>query len=327
MERLLREAYGIAESRLEPLQGGQTNSLWRYGQWVVKVYNHQKVPRAQVERAVQLQAYAASRGLPVPAPHPNRAGALWTEGPDGLVVVMPYLAGIRRATGPLQPGQLNRIEAVNLGATLGRLHSALRDFPCLAAEPPPPYDLSQAAAQWAELRRQALAQPTRTPFDVTVITMADYVMAAARRFPGINWHEESWQTCHRDLHLKNLLFDQTGRVVGVLDFDNASPWWTGLEVMMVWHLSVCHDHRAPALTAEGKSFFDAYRGAVDLPARVWTTMPRIYWVALVCSTMPAPLRYSRQIEPKPHWADLLQIRLMAARWLEAHGGEMDHWLA
>lgn len=318
VEALLRTQFGIEAEGLEPLGGGRVNRLWRYGQWVVKQYDHKVVPRERAEQVVRWQAEMAARGLPVPAPAVARSGALWAESEESMLVVMDFAAGERRTRGSLNAG-----EAANLGEALGRLHGALRTAGSAGMAPPGPPDLRAALQRWGELREQALARPQPDPFDRLVVAMADHLAEAIPGLPPLDWAAQPWQLCHGDLHLDNLLFDPAGQVAAILDFDNARPWWPGMELLMAWNLCLCADPGEPSLTPQAGAFFAAYRAAHPIPLE---GLPRLYWATLVANTWPASVRYRQGGPCKPDWVEILGLRLRAARWLHTHGQRMSNWM-
>lgn len=313
---LLRTEFGLAAPPLEPLSGGRVNRLWHCGRWVVKVYDHRQVPRERAQKAIHLQQRAAAEGLPVPIPRQTATGALWAESDDGLVVVMPYIQGLRRAR-----GALSATEAANLGRLIGTLHALLRNLPLAPGEVPRCPTPDAIRTRWEALKDKAQSQTT--DFDQVVIQTADYVSAALGRMPPPDWDALPWQLCHGDLHLDNLLFDDAGRVVGLLDFDNAGPFWPGVELMMAWNLCFSADPRIPGLSPEAAIFFARYSkanpGAGDLSNAL-----RAYWFTLVSNTWPAAIRYREGIV-KPVWAELIATRLAAARWLEANMSTVTRW--
>lgn len=321
MERLLSEAYGIAGFPLEPMGGGRVNRLWRCGPWVVKLYSHQQVPVARAVQALRLQSELASRGIPAPQPARTRTGSLWAESPAGLVAVMPFMRGERRSR-----GRLTQAEAANLGRIIGRLHRALRSVQTGGLAAPTPPDPAALAARWAELKARAAARTAPDEFDEAVIRMADYVAGAVGEMDPVAWNLQPWQVCHRDLHLDNILFGGTGRIAALLDFDNASPWWSGADLMMAWNLSLCADPALRQLTPEGAAFFSAYRQIQRPAARAWADLPCLYWYALVSVTWPAPLRYRNGASAAPEWTEMLRLRLEAARWLQQNAEAMSRWL-
>lgn len=172
---------------------------------------------------------------------------------------MPFIHGIRR-----NRGDVTIPEAANPETLVGRLHLALKSIRFVEAEPPRPPEPAKVATGWASLKEQALKQERPTAFDETVIRIAHYVTEAVPSLPDLFWDNQPRQVCHRDPHLDNLLFNPAGHVIALLDFDNAAPWWTGVELMTAWNLSVCADPARPSLTPEGAAFFAAYREAVAL---------------------------------------------------------------
>jgi Ser/Thr protein kinase RdoA (MazF antagonist) len=311
MKELLRTEFGLDADVLDPLAGGRVNRLWRCGKWVVKLYDHRQVPREQAERAVQLQARAAECWCPVPAPHPTRTGALWAEKDGAMVVVMPFLEGRR-----LERGRVGLTEAASLGALLGNLHASLRTLPTDQLAPPSPPSPDVIIERWVRLKEQALGIDSPGPFDQLVVEVADYADASVRRMPQVDWDTQPWQMCHGDLHLDNVLFDDDGKIAGLLDFDNAAPSWAGVELMTAWTLCLCADPGEPRVTPEAAAFFSAYQEANQSSADLATSL-QAYWWTLMANTWPAAIHY-REFTVKPEWIEILSMRYRAARWLEAN---------
>lgn len=59
MDGFLRGNHGLASCRLEPLSGGRMNRLWRCGPWVVKLYDHGRVPRAHARAGEEMGDWLA----------------------------------------------------------------------------------------------------------------------------------------------------------------------------------------------------------------------------------------------------------------------------
>ncbi len=308
---LLRTEFGLTAESLEPLTGGRVNGLWRCGDWVVKRYDHRQVPLARAERAVTLQHRLAAAGFPAPAPRPTKTGSLWAHSDDGLVVVMPFVRGVRRPR-----GSLTALEAANLGRTLGDLHLRLAAEPCAAPE--------TVATRWEDLRAQALSVEAPTEFDRLLAEVAEYVTAAVQRMPPADGASLPWQLCHGDLHLDNILFDAEGSVAAVLDFDNAGPSRAGVELMMAWNLCFGTDPGAPAMTAEAAAFFTAYRQANPHAGDLATAL-RAYWFNLISNTWPAAIRY-KEGRVEPAWVEILSLRYRSARWLGENMEKVGRWL-
>lgn len=99
MQTVLMEQFGLPTAELIALEGGKTIRLWRYGNWVVKLYPAGRIDRKQADQALELQAELAEAGLPVPAPRKTRSGALWLDLPEGLLAVLVFRPGDRRRRG------------------------------------------------------------------------------------------------------------------------------------------------------------------------------------------------------------------------------------
>lgn len=326
---ILQTSYAIDTSRCIPLHGGRMNRLWRQDQRVIKVYDESRVPRQRAEQAMRLQADLAALGLPVPSPAPTRQGQLWADSPVGMVVVMPMMPGQRRSR-----GSLSRDEAANLGGMLGSLHQALRGLTPSDASCPtrvaPDTAIPDAVAlreRWAGLRQKALATEPMGDFDRAVADAAAYAIDALARVPAADWSDQPYQLCHGDMHLDNVLFDEAGRVSGVIDFDNVALGWAGFEVMMAWNLGLNADAGAPSLSPEAAEFFRQYRATSGLSTRQIAESPLLYWHRLVSNTWPASLRYKSECAPEPAWLEILSLRFRTARWLEENHARMAEWLS
>lgn len=322
MQTVLAEHYGLHCPDLIPLAGGKTNRLWRCGHWVVKRSEPGRVDRQQAERALRLQAGLAAAGLPVPEPRSAASGNLWVDLPEGLLAVMEHRLGERR-----RRGELTAVEAANMGRTIARLHRALVALAPAEAPRPAPADPTEVVARWRALKAQAEALRHPGPFDAAVIQFADYVAEVLSGQAAPAWGALPWHTCHMDLHLDNLLFDTSGSVSAILDFDNAAPWWPGHELMMAWNLSVPADPGRPPLNEAGKAFFAAYALEAGWSGEDLAQLPSLYWHGLMANTWPAPQRYRSPDQPvHPDWVEILTLRYRMAMWLGENREAMAVWL-
>ncbi len=318
-QNLLRKEYGLHVERLEPLSGGRVNHLLRAGDWVVKRYDHQRVPRERAERATEIQAMMAASGLPVPSPLRTRAGALWAESEGGMVVVMPFSSGSRRTR-----GTLTLTEASSLGFLVGTLHERLRQIPVgEMAEPSlPAYGAIQS--RWDHLKSQALGVGVQTEFDRIVVETADYVSSALTRIEPVDWEHQPFQLCHGDLHLDNILFGDDDRITGLLDFDNAAPGWAPLELLTAWNLCFCPDPGELIVTPEAVEFVRAYRKASGFAGDL-TPALHAYYYRLISNTWPAAIRYQEGVV-EAGWTEILSLRYRAARSLEQNMAKLTSHL-
>ena len=195
---------------------------------------------------------------------------------------------------------------------LGRLHQALG--PGTPVKPP-----QRVAERWQSYREAVTGD---SAFDRQVVLLAN----AAEGCPTVDWALQPAGLCHGDVHPDNLLFDETGRVAAILDFDNAAPGWQGVELMMAWNLCLCADPAEPALTEEGAAFFAGYRSLGVMPHAAWASLPDVYCCSLLASTWPVGLYYRDPSGFRPDWLEILSLRYRVARWLEVHGPAMAAWL-
>jgi Ser/Thr protein kinase RdoA (MazF antagonist) len=152
-----------------------------------------------------------------------------------------------------------------------------------------------------------------------VVQCADYIL---KKLPDrflaqkLDWGRQPWQLLHRDVQLDNVLFDESGNVQAIFDYDNAGLGFRGIELMSVWDLCVCSDPGEPQVDEGSLGFFRAYQAAYPLPEPLWPDLVRAYWLWLAADPWPVQARFAKAdgaVEVR--WMELLALRLRALRWL------------
>jgi Ser/Thr protein kinase RdoA (MazF antagonist) len=322
LRSLLAQHFTIQISEIQPLTGGRVHQVYRAGEWAIKVYDLNRGNQTRIQEIIRCQIWLAGQDLPVPMPQPANNGERWVQHGDHLVVVTPFVHGVRRTR-----GTLSCAEAAELGALLARLHQVLAAIPTPPTTPIP-LTIADLQARWHALGQQAHTVPSaaRTTFDDLVEQTAAFVQHDTLSLPTVDWSQFTWQQCHHDMHLDNVLFDAQGQITTLLDYDNVGPGWREIEAMFAWNLCFCADPNTSALTAEAHAFFTAYRAELRLPREVVAQLPAAYMLALLSNTWPAPSRYDYLTPPQDDWTIILMMRLTAARWLIRHHKEMRDWL-
>lgn len=306
------------------MTGGYLHRTWRAetadGPLFIKRYSGQDWPLAKVTETLAVQQFLAERNLPVPHVLPSRDGAFAVPADDGVLAVMRFLPGHR-----LEPGEVDTDAAHAAGATLGRMHGALRDWPVRVAPAIP--DTEQLLAH----ARQLLAAAQRRSadeMDRLAAAAADLRIRSLERRP-IDPHDyraARFQVLHGDYYAGNLLFTEAGAVAAVVDFDFCGPRWRGMEV-----------GRAiveTALTATGRfrtevasAFLSGYLAAEEMVPAERRTIFRLWYDYLLFSTYPLPLRYWGS-QPLPHgWERLAERRHRLLCWLEEHLDDLEERVA
>lgn len=198
--------YGLSLERLTPLPGhGTVNSNFRAlasgARWFLRVNEGKALADAEAE--ARLVARLREGGLPTPAPRPTAAGALVTEVAGKPVTLFPWLDGREAAPEPARP------ETVRVcGEALARLHAAAEAVPRELA-PRNHYTLEALAR-----RLDGFAGEAR--FAEVVPLLREELERAAARDRGPEG------LIHQDLFPDNVLVDGDGRLVAVLDLEQAT---------------------------------------------------------------------------------------------------------
>lgn len=170
---------------------------------------------------------------------------------------------------------------------------------------PEPDDMDRLAVEAARCRLQALEMGRLAP--------ADYAGAV-------------WQWVHGDYYPANLLWDEGGRLTGVVDFDFCSPRWRGLEVRRA---AVEMGLRAGGGFSREtvRAFLMGYQHENALSPEERRDIFRLWYNHLLSSLYPLNLR-CQPGQRLPHgWRQLALRRHRLLLWLEQHMVDLDRLLA
>jgi homoserine kinase type II len=237
-------AYGLSATGFGGIPEGSVNSNY----WVecgktrlfLRIFEEQDAEGAQAEAS--LLDHLAGAGVPTPPPVRDRDGA-----PVGV------LAGKPAALFPWRSGRarcqasVTGADAERLGATLGKLHRVPNDHPAMRRGP-------------GRFRRSDLANRIeRISADEQFGPLAERLWEALEETDRERVGDLPRGLIHGDLFRDNVLFDESGEIVALLDFESA------FEGAYVYDLAVCvlswcfGDGFEPALMAAVARGYEAVR--------------------------------------------------------------------
>jgi len=158
-----------------------------------------------VRREAAIVAHAAAHGVPTPAPRVTAGGAPFAAWHGERASLFPWVAGRTLARAELTPAH-----AAAVGAALARLHRASAGY---ADHRPGRYEPDEIATRLA--RVAALARPELA--DAVAVLAPELAQLATERASHI-----PVGIIHGDLFVDNVMFDDTGALTALIDFEQAS---------------------------------------------------------------------------------------------------------
>lgn len=212
---------GLPTDALTPVGVGWDHAVWRCGDLVLR-YPHQACSLDLAARRVG-PLTALAQALPVPVPEPLFVADPVLDHP-GCCVAYRHLPGQMPASCALSRGDRVRA-APSLGAVLRVLHSQdLQDDVWKGVSTDArPGELSLRAQNG----RARAAQLTETPY-------AELARRAADRMADVPTETTDLCLVHGDLHGGQLLFDDTGTLSGVIDWDELRIGDPAADLLLVY---------------------------------------------------------------------------------------------
>jgi homoserine kinase type II len=161
--------------------------------------------QGDVEREAEIVRHAAGRGVPTPVPLRAADGAPFARWGGELVSLFPWLEGRTLARAEVTP-----VHAAAAGEALARLHLASADFPDRRPGRYEPEEIAGRLARIAALGRPELAGPV-------AVLEPELAALGRERAPAL-----PRGIIHGDLFIDNVLYADEGRLVALLDFEQAS---------------------------------------------------------------------------------------------------------
>ncbi len=220
--RLLRHGYGLRlRGELAPLEGGEDNLNLRVdtdqGSFVLRRYDICNTTRATHELA--LVNKLADQDFPTPKPVQRRKGGwvyIWRKRP---VALFPFITGV-------VPRVYDVPLAEALGSLLAKLHKITEHYKThLGCE----NDIAELGR--ALKRRHVVRLVSMDSWKRTVRNFLERNKATLNR----SWRSLPRGVVHHDLHRMNLLVNDNGTPLAVLDFGEACVAPYLVDIVRVWH--------------------------------------------------------------------------------------------
>ncbi len=218
-----------------------------------------------VRREAAIVAHAAARGVPTPVPRAGVSGERFGRWGDAFVSLFPWVPGRTLARAELTP-----THAAAVGGALAGLHLASDGY---LDQNPGRYEPPEIDARLARIA--ALARPELGP--AAAVLGPELARLQAERISAV-----PEGIIHGDLFVDNVLYDETGALTALIDFEQAS-WGRLAYDLAVTTLAFGYgrdDFRADIVRA----LIDAYVAARAAAARPVTDAER--------ATFGAELRFA-----------------------------------
>ncbi|MFO1311712.1 MAG: homoserine kinase [Burkholderiales bacterium] len=290
---LLRYAVGgLAE--ITPIASGIENTNYfvdtERGRYVLTLY--ERLPASELPFYLNLMAHLARAGCEVPAPIPDRTGALFSllnGKPAGLV---------ERVQGfPVQTP--DAAHCAQVGAALARLHVASQTYRARLTN-------RRGPAWWRTAARAV--RPFLTP------PQAELLDAEIRFQTGFGRVKLAKGAIHGDLFCDNVLFDGD-RVAGIIDFGFAATDFYAYDLAITVN-DWCIDGRGapldPALVEALVGAYDALRPSTPDEREAWPSLLRAaalrFWLSRLYDLhLPRPGELTHAHDPS-HFERILRMR-------------------
>ncbi|MFO1306410.1 MAG: homoserine kinase [Burkholderiales bacterium] len=291
---LLRYAVGgLAE--IAPIASGIENTNYfvdtERGRYVLTLY--ERLPASELPFYLNLMAHLARAGCEVPAPIPDRTGALFSllnGKPAGLV---------ERVEGaPVEAP--DPAHCAKVGAALGRLHVASQTYRARLTN-------RRGPAWWRTAARAV--RPFLTP------PQAELLDAEIKYQTGFGRVKLAKGAIHGDLFCDNVLFDGE-RVAGIIDFGFAATDFYAYDLAITVN-DWCIDGRGapldPALVESLVGAYEALRPSTVDEREAWPSLLRAaalrFWLSRLYDLhLPRPGELTHAHDPS-HFERILRMRV------------------
>lgn len=252
-------------------------------------------PADHVRAELEFIAYLRLNGYPALEPVPASDGRLVVEQKttwgDYVATAFATVPGVHLSA----TGLVDEIVTA-YGAALGRLHALSREY-----QPKGPRRRShEDVLRWC---RETLAS------DATATAEVDRLAA---HFAALPRDADNYGLVHYDFECDNVLWDESTKRIGVIDFDDAIYHWNAMDVEQALDSllgEVAADRAAEATVAFMRAYRAAHPGAGDLEALrpACRRFADLYWVARVTHST------RETFGDEPDWMTNLRARIADGR--------------
>jgi Ser/Thr protein kinase RdoA (MazF antagonist) len=207
----------LADREARPLVGGLINQTFvvegASGRVVVQKLH--KVFAGTVNADIDaITAHLAGKGLTTPRIVRADDGALWVEDGADVWRALSFVPGrsVDKVDAPARAGEA--------GALVGRFHLALADLR---------HDFAFSRGNVHDTKKHLATLETAVSTHklhrlyAEVVPVAERLLARARALPDLSTLPMPMRTCHGDLKISNVLFDERGAAVCLVDLDTLAP--------------------------------------------------------------------------------------------------------
>ncbi len=297
---LLRYAVGgLAE--LTPIASGIENTNYfvdtERGRYVLTLY--ERLPASELPFYLNLMAHLARAGCDVPAPIPDRTGALFSLLNGKPASLVERVHGV-----PVESPDASHCAKV--GAALARLHVASQTYRARLTN-------RRGPAWWRTAARAV--KPFLTPDQAALLD------AEIKFQTGFGRVKLAKGAIHGDLFCDNVLFDSE-RVAGIIDFGFAATDFYAYDLAITvndWCIDGRNAPLHPSLVHALVSAYDALRPSSADEREAWPSLLRAaalrFWLSRLYDLhLPRPGELTHAHDPS-HFERILRMRVeQPARW-------------
>lgn len=291
---LLRYAVGgLAE--LAPIASGIENTNYfvttERGPYVLTLY--ERLPASELPFYLNLMAHLARAGCEVPAPIPDRTGALFSLLNGKPASLVERVHGV-----PIETPDASHCASV--GAALARLHTASQTYRARLTN-------RRGPAWW-----RTAARAVKPFLDESQAALLD---AEIRFQTGFGRVKLAKGAIHGDLFCDNVLFDGE-RVAGIIDFGFAATDFYAYDLAITvndWCVDAAGSPLDPALAVALVGAYDALRPSTADEREAWPSLLRAaalrFWLSRLYDLhLPRPGELTHAHDPS-HFERILRTRV------------------